>query len=146
MFKIGDRVKPLKKSYLCGLNKCFQWKIGKEQGYLYVVGFWENGYVLNAYKDETGGSLYCYNDVVICSECDDKYFNEIKSGIYIKDMEITPEWYRPEKFIEAIEGDESLICISDLNNDFVQSFNLNHIKKIYKYLEKVIEYCELHSE
>ena len=93
MFKVGDRVKPLRKSYLCGLNKCFQWKIGKEQGYLYVVGFWENGYVLNAYKHETGGSLYYYNDVIAYRECDDKHFNEIKNGICVKDIEITPEWY-----------------------------------------------------
>lgn len=138
---IGSKVVPITKSIGFGLNSCREWTIGKEQGYLYIVGIHDEGYVLSAFKHTSNGSLYRFDDVMPFNDKDDKYFNQIKEGVYIKDLEIGVEWNKNGQFLNALEKDEDLLCISCFDKNFVHTLNLAQMKKMHRYLGEVLDYC-----
>ena len=142
MFKIGQKVKPINKSYLNSLDRCTQWRMGEGQGYLYVVNFWKNGYVLNAFKWEDEGSLYCFDDVVEYKESSSKEWIDVTKSVEIGKVLVEPEYDKAEDFLKALEHKDSLLYMSDMENGFVKSLNLTEIKKLHKYFGKVIDYCK----
>lgn len=146
MFKIGDKVTPVKKSTGLKFENCKEWNIGKEQGFLYVVGFWENGYALSAFKNGDRASLYCYDDVVEFIDDNSKEWLFIRDGIYINNLEIDAEWERSERFLESMDENEGILCFSSMENSYVDSFTLEQVKRIHKYLGKVIDYCEANRD
>lgn len=147
--KIGDKVVPVKKSIGFGLDSCREWSVGKEQGYLYVVGVHSKGYILSAFKHITNGSLYGFEDVVPFNakrgvkRGNLRGWDAIANGIRIKGIEINPEWYKEEKFKDAIDNEESLIYMSDLDDEFIMPLSLIHIKKLHSYLGKILDYCNI---
>lgn len=139
--KIGDRVVPVKKSIGYGLNKCKEWNFGKEQGYLYIVGEHSEGYVLNAFKHMTGGSLYKYEDVKPYNG-NNREFEELKNGVCIKDLEVDIEWHKSEQFDNAIKENEDILCLSCMDKNFVYTLNKGQARKLLDYLSKTLDYCD----
>lgn len=59
MYDIGTKVIPVNKSIGISLDRCKEWKMGKEQGYLYVISCYEEGYVLSTYNHGEKWIIIC---------------------------------------------------------------------------------------
>lgn len=140
-FKIGDKVVPIRKTAMCSLENCKEWKIGEAQGFLYVKGYWEDGYVLGAFQTSDSNSIYRFGDVVEWNENSDQEGKFLVEGVRFGDFTFSTNCYTVRGLHQLARDKDKVMFIGDFEG-CGEGLTLKEVKRLKRYLDRFITYCE----